>query len=127
MAAGCGKRARPATGVAQLAEHWIPNPAVGGSSPSARAFGGRQLPQDRAANHGGRRACRSLASGGIGRSAKRLRSVFASATRDRVHRSIGLAAGWCVPLHDATGFVVDDSTTAIRAGLAIALQVATLA
>ena len=24
------------TGVAQLAEHWIPNPAVGGSSPSAR-------------------------------------------------------------------------------------------
>lgn len=24
------------TGVAQLAEHWIPNPGVGGSSPSAR-------------------------------------------------------------------------------------------
>ena len=24
------------TGVAQLAEHWIPNPGVGGSSPSVR-------------------------------------------------------------------------------------------
>src|ERR1700690_1645248 len=31
------ERTRTVTGVAQLAEHRIPNPAVGGSSPSARA------------------------------------------------------------------------------------------